>query len=395
MVSLALPRTLEDAGTDPPAADTHLSSNYFLLLTKHHREDPDRHNSMYCVPIIFDRNSQLVNPFVRAADIFWCGAGLSGLYRGSSVMVPTSVYSVAMILAGEVGGWDTGPESIGEDMHMFLKCYFKTRGQVTTKVIFSPASQSNVDSPIKGTRGSLDNMYARYKQALRHMWGSLDSGYAIRCGIESLFSKNDEKLTGWLSSSVPEDRVPRWVKDSNLTHFTPPNVDEVAFQPRRKSFSYLKHFLLYHRMYEAHFLPTHLTIALASGIIYGAFVPAAVTNPILLWSLSFCGTLRLVGLAATVFFIYMYETYHSMCVRMREDEMKRVGLYDEMSDGFAYRSWKVNWTDYVALPINGTLYGSMPALVAQICHLWTDRLTYRVSAKPQLKRVAERIAALA
>ena len=107
-----------------------------------------------------------------------------------------------MTLAGDVGGWDTGPESIGEDMHMFLKCYFKTKAQFQTKIIYSPASQSNVYSDVKGIRGIFANVYSRYKQALRHMWGSLDSGYAVQKGIEALFRKNDEKMTQWLSSTA-------------------------------------------------------------------------------------------------------------------------------------------------------------------------------------------------
>ena len=172
------------------------------MLTKSHREDPSASSTLYCVPVIFDRNAHEVNPLVRAADIFWCGAGLSGLYKGSSIKIPTSVYSIAMTLAGDIGGWDTGPESIGEDMHMFLKCYFKTKGRFQTKIVYSPASQCNVHSDVKGIRGVLANIYSRYKQALRHMWGSLDSGYAVQKGIEALFSKNDEKLTQWLSSSA-------------------------------------------------------------------------------------------------------------------------------------------------------------------------------------------------
>ena len=155
---------------------------------------------MYSVPIIFDRNAQEVNPLVRAADIFWCGAGLSGLYKSSAIKIPTSVYSMAMSLAGDVGGWDTGPESIGEDMHMYLKCYFKTKGRFHVKIIYSPASQSNVTSDVKGFRGVVANINARYKQALRHMWGSLDSGYAVQKSLESLFRKNDERHSEWLST---------------------------------------------------------------------------------------------------------------------------------------------------------------------------------------------------
>ena len=370
-------------------ADTHLSSNYFLLLTKSHREDPHADSTLYCVPIIFDRNAHLVNPFVRAADIFWCGAGLSGLYRGSSVQIPTSVYSIAMTLAETVGGWDTGPESIGEDMHMFLKTYFKTKGQVQTKVIYSPASQSNVFSDVKGIRGLFLNVYSRYKQALRHMWGSLDSGYAVQKGLEALFRHNEESPAQWLSSR-PEDRVPRWVKDSNLTHFTPPNMyGESRLDPERARFSKLNLVALYHRLYEAHFLPAHLTVALIAEVICTSLVGPSVIHPGLMSAFSFCGTLRVIGFCATACFVYFYETYHLVCVRNREEEMKAAGLWEDMQDNFSYRSLRKNWFDYCALPVNGTLYGTAPAIVAEFSHLWTDQIVYQVSAKP-LKKLAER-----
>jgi len=38
--------------------------------------------------------------------------------------------------------------------------------------------------------------------------------------------------------------------------------------------------------------------------------------------------------------------------------------------------------DYVAVP-GGLVFGVAPLLYAQVCHLWTDRLAYKVSAKPQ------------
>ena len=316
-----------------------------------------------------------------------------------------------MTLAGQVGGWDTGPESVGEDMHMFLKCYFKTKGQCQVKIIYSPASQSNVHSDAKGIRGTYVNLNSRYKQALRHMWGSLDSGYAVQKGFEALWNKNDEKLSEWLQGAAyvtihnslcsilnsysPEERVPRWVNDSNLTHFTPPNLYETDNRPSRAKFNKVNLFLVYHRLFEAHFLPLHLTIALLSGVIYGAVVSPLMTNSLLLWSLGFCGTLRFIGFCGTCVFLYLYESYHGVCVKNREDEMKRAGLWEDMQDGFAHRSWKKNFTDYCAIPVNGVLFAAAPALVAEICHFWTDQLVYHVSAKPQLKKAVERLTNLA
>ncbi|MCJ1389691.1 hypothetical protein MMC18_002548 [Xylographa bjoerkii] len=377
-------------------ADTHLSSNYFLLITKFHRENPtEAATTLYCTPIIFDRNSNDVNPFVRVADIFWCGAGISGLYKGSPIMIPTSVYSIAMTLAGEVGGWDTGPESIGEDLHMYLKCYFSSSGQFHTRIIYSPASQSNVSSDLKGVSGAINNLQARYKQAMRHMWGSLDTGYAVERALQILWKKNDEKLSSWLSrASDPADRVPRWVNDSNLTHFTPPNIYEDINQPRT-SFSKINLIILFHRLFEAHFLPSHLTIALVSAVLYSTLVPPILTHRWLLWSFGFNATMRLIGFCLFSFYLFLYESYHQLCVRTREDEMKRAGLWDRMQGGFTHRTWKRNFIDYCLMPVTGTMFGTIPAVMAEISHFWTDQLVYTVSAKPQLNREIEKVVEMA
>ena len=70
--------------------------------------------------------------------------------------------------------------------------------------------------------------------------------------------------------------------------------------------------------------------------------------------------------------------------------MKRAGLWDRMQGGFSYRTWKRNFIDYCLMPVTGTMYGTIPAVVAEISHFWTDQLVYTVSAKPQLNREAEK-----
>jgi hypothetical protein len=83
-------------------------------------------------------------------------------------------------LIDRVGGWDTDPEAIGEDLHMYLKCFFALNGNLTTRTVLAPVSQSNVSSGGKGLSGMIEDYGARYKQAMRHMWGALDSGLALR-----------------------------------------------------------------------------------------------------------------------------------------------------------------------------------------------------------------------
>jgi hypothetical protein len=182
--------TVIDGSCDPPKtgisangplADSHLSSNYFEEITLMHMKYPKTApNTIYAAPIIFDRNAHNVPVLVRIADILWCAAGISGLYSISSIGPPTSVYSLPLSLADKVGGWDADNEAIGEDLHMYVKCFFATNGNLRTRTVLAPASQTNVSSGLKGQRGAIGDVKARYKQALRHMWGSLDSGYALR-----------------------------------------------------------------------------------------------------------------------------------------------------------------------------------------------------------------------
>jgi hypothetical protein len=138
--------------------------------------------TLYSAPIIFDRNADKVPAIVRVGDIMWAAAGMSGLYHGSTIAPPTSVYSVPLELVDRVGGWDCDSEAIGEDLHMYLKCFFALNGNLTVRTVLSPVSQSNVTAggSGKGIKGIISDMRARYKQALRHMWGALDTGYALR-----------------------------------------------------------------------------------------------------------------------------------------------------------------------------------------------------------------------
>lgn len=137
-----------------------------------HLDHPDTaETTIYVPPIIFDRNAHHVPIIVRVADLFWGGAGLSGHLPFDPITPPTSVYSLPLSLVDFVGGWDAGNEAIGEDLHMYVKCFFATKGNLTCRTVLSAASQSNVHSTEKGIGGFIRNCNVRYRQALRHMWG--------------------------------------------------------------------------------------------------------------------------------------------------------------------------------------------------------------------------------
>ena len=81
--------------------------------------------------------------------------------------LPFAVYSLALDLAVEAHYWD--PSVIPEDWHMFLRCFYATRGGVKVDPIFLPVGcECVVDTSATKTIG------ACYDQAKRWQWGAID-----------------------------------------------------------------------------------------------------------------------------------------------------------------------------------------------------------------------------
>jgi Glycosyl transferase family group 2 len=159
-------------------SDTCLAQDYFQMVADRFMAASPviRSKMMFCVPIVFDRNAHEVPIFVRLTDILWCQAGLSTTYPSSGIKIPTSTYGISMQLANDVGFWDTGPDAIGEDMHMFTKCFLSTGGSLHVETIYSPASQLNVVGSRHAEGGIsawVSDMCARYSQGMRHVVSSL------------------------------------------------------------------------------------------------------------------------------------------------------------------------------------------------------------------------------
>ncbi|KAH8691201.1 glycosyl transferase family group 2-domain-containing protein [Talaromyces proteolyticus] len=327
-------------------ADTHLVQEYFLEVRRLHYAHLDSaERSLYCCPILFDRNSSETPVLVRCADLMWGFAGISTMYPGTPVSIPTSVYSLPIQLANKVGGWDSGPTAIGEDMHMMLKCYFGTGGSVITRTVHVPASQCNVSSdyPIDGWRRTLDTCRNRYKQALRHMWGALDTGYALRK--------------------------------------TMPFFDINFKLARLRPFLRVRHLALVHLLWEAHFLPCHLTILLVFSVICTFFYPVETLHPTLVWALSFANLIRTLSFIGMNINLVIYDQWHQIWLYTRRQDMVEANLKD---CGFSSRSWWhiAQLTERICFPIAGTIYGAVAMGHAVFSHFWTNRLVYRVSKKP-------------
>lgn len=143
---------------------------------------------------------------------------------------------------------------------------------------------------------------------------------------------------------------------------------------------------IYHRLFEAHFLPTHLAVILATTGIYDLLHPTHLVPGILRWALDVSGWCRLVGFSLMMCFFYLYSKYHHVCLGLRQEDMRRAGMLEDMSenDEFSTKVFQVAGVFETAIfPLGGFIFGAIPALQAVISHLFTERLVYVVSLKPQ------------
>jgi Glycosyl transferase family group 2 len=332
--------------------------------------------------------------------MFWSIGVISNLYPSSPVKVPCSAYSVSMDLVLAVNFWDAGPEAIGEDMHMYLKCYFSTAGRVIVKSIFSPASQCNIEGTGTGVSGFVSGLSARYTQSKRHLWGTLDFGYCLRRTITSYLSPDSECVVRLKNAHVSKSG----------------HDFEERFQIAHLA-------TMFHRMLEAHiFMGQFLTLVMFSSLFFpqeGSLIPAvnaylwsfissSPLHPTIAYALGVGYYLRTICMIPSAMTFFFYEKYHdwvgfgrweAQAKQQREDchvktstcvhidtqlfaspKVQHLGKRSQLSS----RRRLVHVVDWFVTPIAGLMFYVAPQYHAQLTHLWTDRLDYITAAKPKV-----------
>ncbi len=289
---------------------------------------------------------------------------------------------------------------------MYLKCFFALSGHLTVKVVYAAASQCNVSSDTTGFHGYVEGLKARYKQALRHMWGAMDTGYAIRQACAMV--KSRYRTTHWMttsSNSMMELAI--CAKDvilaglSSVCTFDWAYFEQSTAKPKpRILVSTEPHYtssrpihirnvcLLFNSLFEAHFLPVHIALTLTVSTVYEIIAGPSIPRELAL-ALHISGICRVLGWTFICVYFYRYTTYHRLCIGLRDAEMREAGLLesDHERDGFSRKIYgRLGFLEAVLFPIGGFLFGSIPACQAVLSHLFTDRLTYQVSLKPQFMK---------
>jgi hypothetical protein len=131
---------------------------------------------IFGAPILFEQNTSATPMIVCVNDYIWASMAIQNMNPLSmKTGFPMSAYSLSVCLAKKVGFWDTHPDAIGEDMHMFLKSFVKTKGECRMQFVPAPIIMGHVEG-----EGYLGTIWARVLQAERHMRGCADSAYALK-----------------------------------------------------------------------------------------------------------------------------------------------------------------------------------------------------------------------
>eukprot|EP00929_Paragymnodinium_shiwhaense_P124435 TRINITY_DN9991_c0_g1_i1.p1 TRINITY_DN9991_c0_g1~~TRINITY_DN9991_c0_g1_i1.p1 ORF type:complete len:919 (+),score=185.41 TRINITY_DN9991_c0_g1_i1:146-2902(+) len=155
-------------------ADSDFHPRYFEALTYAYLklDERSRASTIWQAPVFHLRNYHR-QPFpIVPGSAVTCITELATLCDPHAFHCPYSTYSLPMVLAKQVGGWDS--EWIAEDWHMGIKCFLSTYGGSCVKPLWLPIiNYTPEDSCWTST------LQARWTQAKRHALGFSDLAYVF------------------------------------------------------------------------------------------------------------------------------------------------------------------------------------------------------------------------
>lgn len=153
--------------------DSVFPQDFFSLLTYKFLTSKQPFNEFFQAPLFMYNNIHRVPLLIRVPSIIAGIYFLSILQKYSKRFLNFSTYSLSLKLLDSVGYWDL--DVIPEDAHLYYKCYFATRGNVSVVPVFLPITIDAAES---------DSRWQTYKnsyqQNRRWAWGVVDIPYVIK-----------------------------------------------------------------------------------------------------------------------------------------------------------------------------------------------------------------------
>jgi hypothetical protein len=315
-------------------ADSGIPELYFSEVEREMQQDPSSPNAyphqhhryrFFSPPIFFGRNAQDVPAIVRATDLAWSVAMMQNLSNYQALHFPCSTYSLTLPLALHVGGWDVTVDAVGEDLHMFLKCFYLTNTKARATPIWVPINLANVQAST-----TWETIWARYTQACRHFSGSADSLFAIR----HTFSR--EYFLG--SRAVVKMAVPDAIHDAE---------DDFRRRHPNKDPSFWTRLLCLMQVFEAHLVPATSWLTVLAIPVCSILAPSLMLTP----AFRIVQVLSLCMFAPYLVVIFQYEYLHRF--------LESSAVYGRGKE--ATRIWR-HLLDYAFLPLCAIVYVALPAV---------------------------------
>ncbi|MBX3080451.1 MAG: hypothetical protein KF716_02385 [Anaerolineae bacterium] len=153
-------------------ADSLLHPLYLECLTSHFATSKMRHSTVWQSPIRYHSNIWSIHPALGLVQAYSAAWELAYMAAPWWHPLPISTYSLSMHLAEDVGFWDT--DVIAEDVHMFIKCFFRRSAKLHLGRVYLPFSGNSVTG-----NTFFEACKNRYQQTIRHAWGAKEIGYTL------------------------------------------------------------------------------------------------------------------------------------------------------------------------------------------------------------------------
>ncbi|CAG8742956.1 5384_t:CDS:2 [Gigaspora margarita] len=323
-------------------SDSAIPELYIRQIEKALTESEDPYNTICSPPIFFSRNALDVPAAVRVTDIMWS----------------------IMVLAEQVGFWDTDKDAVGEDLHMWLKCFFKTGGVARSVPIFVPINLTNVQ-----TTGYFSNIYARFVQAKRHYNGVADVAYSLKSAFSGEQHSTTDTESLLLSSSIMPVYNPSSGKRPSCL----------------MSCSFFDKLVVVLHVLEAHMIPCTSGWLMFAAVPITQFLLISAYSPISSYYPSFQNPI-----VTSEFYAYMFSLVQAVSVLLPMPLLLCAMLYEGLHktvDAELFkkgtnetRTWR-NYTDYAWLPVSAWLFMTLPSTLACVKRLTRSNDKYVVAAK--------------
>ncbi len=153
-------------------ADTLWHPHYFDALGEQFCHSDAPYARIWQAPIRYHANIYDVHPALRLANVYSTAMELAYLSAAWWPSMPISSYSLSLNLLRRMNFWETNV--IADEWHTYIKGYFVTKGQLKTEPVYLPFSVNAVTG-----KTFLSAIMNRYRQTLRHSWGSKEIGYTL------------------------------------------------------------------------------------------------------------------------------------------------------------------------------------------------------------------------